>query len=150
MRAGTAVYGCDVLCAQEIIPLRRMTRLPGAPEYVRGLINVRGTIVTVIDLGARVEPGRAVTSDGVILLVRTASGTTGGGGGGGAGGATRLIGLVVEEVMDVEELVVEPVDRADAPGIVSGVGHAEATAGGGSAAVVVLDLDSLIKQVLHS
>src|SRR4051812_18987380 len=56
-RVGDALYGCEVEDAQEIIPMRSMTRLPGAPPFVRGLINVRGIIVTVIDLGARLAPG---------------------------------------------------------------------------------------------
>ena len=57
--AGT-VYGCDIGTVREIVPVRRATRLPGAPDYVRGLINLRGAIVTVIDLSRRVpawQPG---------------------------------------------------------------------------------------------
>ena len=59
-RVGGRLYGCDISDAQEIIPLRPMTRLPGAPAFVRGLINMRGTIVTVLDLRARLDPSAAI------------------------------------------------------------------------------------------
>jgi purine-binding chemotaxis protein CheW len=108
-----------------------MTRLPGAPAYVRGLINMRGTIVTVLDLGVRVDPSRAVTRDGSILLVRHGE---------------RLVGVVVEEVLDVRVLDIEDGDAAKSGGgaIVRGV----ASVDGG--AVVVLDFAALITQVLLS
>jgi len=54
-RVRGATYGCDIGATQEIIPLRPMTRVPGAPAYVRGLINMRGTIVTVLDLDALIK-----------------------------------------------------------------------------------------------
>ena len=127
-RVGGSVYGCDITEAREIIPLRPMTRLPGAPAFVRGLLNVRGTIVTVLDLGVRLDAGRAAITDGSILLVRHRE---------------RLVGLVVDEVADVRVLDVDA-DEGGGDGIVRGV----ATADG--APVVVLDLDTLIKQVLLS
>jgi purine-binding chemotaxis protein CheW len=119
------LYGCDIGDAQEIIPLRAMTRLPGAPPYVRGLINVRGLIVTVLDLGMRLDPSRAPARDGSILLIRHRE---------------RLVGLIVDEVADVRPLDVEVSDAAN--GIVRGI----ATVDGAPA--VLLDLDALIKQVL--
>ncbi len=135
-RVGDGVYGCDISEAREIIPLRPMTRLPGAPPFVRGLINMRGTIVTVLDLGARLDPSRGATSEGSILLVRHRE---------------RLVGLVVDSVADVRVLDVGagnegvgpgPVTAGGAGSIVRGVATAD------DASVVVLDLDALIKQVL--
>ena len=58
-RVGAAVYGCDIDDIREIVPFRQATRLPGAPAYVQGLINLRGTIVTVLDLGVRLAASRA-------------------------------------------------------------------------------------------
>ena len=54
-RVAGKTYGCDIDAVREIIPYRRATRLPGAPSFVQGLINLRGTIVTVLDLGTRLE-----------------------------------------------------------------------------------------------
>ena len=129
-RVGGATYGCGIGSAQEIIPLRPMTRVPGAPAYVRGLINMRGTIVTVLDLGVRLDPSRPQAADGSIVLLRYRD---------------RLVGVVVEEVVDLRTMDVEEEDasRRESP-IVRAVTTLD------DEPVVVLDLEVLIKQVLLS
>ena len=129
-RVGESLYGCDIGDTQEIIPLRSMTRLPGAPAYVRGLINVRGVIVTVLDLATRLNAVSGRTSDeGSILLVRHRD---------------RLVGAMVDAVSDVRVLEIDTDGAPSQGGVVRGV----ATVDGAS--VVVLDLDALIQQVLLS
>ncbi len=44
------LFGVDALQVQEILPYQEITSVPLAPEYVKGLINLRGQIVTVLDL----------------------------------------------------------------------------------------------------
>lgn len=130
-RAGATVFGCDTTNVHEIIPLHPATRLPGAPRYVRGLINIRGTIVTVLDLAVRLGAADEPAPNGSILLVRYRD---------------RVVGLSVDEVADVRPLEVERDDAAAASaaggGIVRGVASVD------DAPVVVLDLDALIQQVL--
>jgi purine-binding chemotaxis protein CheW len=135
-RVGANLYGCDIADAREIIPLRPATRLPGAPPFVRGLINIRGTIVTVLDLGQRLDPKRGPTKTGSILLVRHND---------------RVVGIVVDRVEDVRALstIIEGADAGvkgggGTAGIVKGIATSR------DATVVILDLDALIKQVLLS
>jgi purine-binding chemotaxis protein CheW len=129
-RVGAALYGCHINDAQEIIPLRPMTRIPGSPAFVRGLINMRGTIVTVLDLGVRLDPANRPASEGSILLIRHHE---------------RLVGVVVEEVVDVRPLVIDDDEARRSRGpVVRGVATFD------DAAVIVLDLDALITQVLLS
>ena len=129
-RVGNVVYGCDIGDAQEILPLRPATRLPGAPSYVRGLINVRGAIVTVLDVRVRLDPSRPPIEEGSILLIRYRD---------------RLVGLAVEEVVDVRELAIDPSGTSTSgAAITRGVATADAET------VVVLDVDALIRQVLLS
>jgi purine-binding chemotaxis protein CheW len=129
-RVGGATYGCGIDNAQEIIPLRPMTRVPGAPAYVRGLINMRGTIVTVLDLAVRLDPSRPQTTDGSILLLRYRD---------------RLVGLVVEQVVDLRAMDFDEEDMGE-----RGSPIVRAMTTMGDEPVVVLDLDVLIKQVLLS
>lgn len=127
---GQTSYAAGLGDAHEIIPLRPLTRVPGAPPYVRGLINVRGTIVTVLDLGARLDPTRAPLEEGSILLVRHGQ---------------RFAGIVVEEVADVRAFAFDDVDAAvSSKDVVRGVGQLDGTP------VIVLDLDALVTQVLLS
>ena len=85
-RIGETVYACDVHIVREVLRDRRTTRIPGAPEFVRGLLNVRGNVLTVLDVGCRLEPDRAPVEDGAIIIVQV-------------GG--RRVGLVVDEVLRV-------------------------------------------------
>jgi len=104
--------------------------MPGAPPFVRGLINVRGTIVTVLDLGARLDPSRAPVESGSIVLVRYRE---------------RLVGLAVEEVVDVRELAID-----EAPAGASGGPITRGVATTDDSTIVVLDLEALIRQILLS
>ncbi len=127
------VYGCEISAVREIIPYRRATRLPGAPPYVQGLINLRGTVITVIDLGTRLDRTRPQVRDagGSIILAEH---------------GTRVVGVAVDEVMDVRAITEEPVDAgiADAGGgVVRGFGHLE-----GDQVVVLIDIHTLLTQVL--
>src|SRR5215208_2382665 len=98
-RVAGKVYGCDIEEVREIIPYRRATRLPGAPPFVQGLINLRGTIVTMLDLGTRLDPSRApmrgADGGGSIILVEH---------------GTKVVGVAVEEVMDVQAIAEEQVE----------------------------------------
>lgn len=132
---GAHLYGCDVAEAREIVPLRPLTRLPGAPPFVRGLMNMRGTIVTVIDLGARIEPARGLTQQGSILLVRSRD---------------RVVGLVVDHVAEVRALEAASDSRAVVPGRAGTGGIVKGMATMDDTTVVMLDLEALIDQVLQS
>jgi len=100
-RAGGRVYACEVSAVREVVPLdarARLTRMPGAPHAVVGLLNVRGRIVTVLDAGAllhRAATASATTARGahaMALIVDC-----------GAYG----VGLAVERVADVRALRTE-------------------------------------------
>lgn len=80
-------FGIDVLKVQEIIRSQVMTRVPLAPSVVRGLINLRGQIVTAIDLRKRLDlPERAGGEPPVNVVVQTADGA---------------VSLLVDEIGDV-------------------------------------------------
>ncbi|HYT90044.1 MAG TPA: chemotaxis protein CheW [Gemmataceae bacterium] len=83
-------FGLDVLVVQEIIRCQQMTRVPLAPPVVRGLINLRGQIVTAIDLRRRLEfPDRRPDELPVNIVVRTDDGA---------------VSLLVDEIGDVLEV----------------------------------------------
>ena len=64
-------YGVAILCVQEIKGWDGVTRVPYAPHYLLGVMNLRGVIVPVIDLRARFGlPARAPDSSSVVIVVR--------------------------------------------------------------------------------
>jgi purine-binding chemotaxis protein CheW len=130
-RVGTRTYGIALDQVREIIPFRPATRLPGAPPYVCGLINLRGTIVTVIDVGVRLDGAPAGRVSGSVVLVDYGS---------------RLVGLAVDEALEVPHLAevdVEPTaPDGDSGAIVRAVGRLRDTV------VILLDAGEIIRQVL--
>jgi purine-binding chemotaxis protein CheW len=76
-RLDSHLFGLDVLDVQEIIRQQSVTRVPLAPKVVRGLINLRGRIVTVIDLRLRLGlEARAADRPAVNVVVRCAGDAT--------------------------------------------------------------------------
>ena len=91
-------FGVEVLKVQELIRYQEMTRVPLASRVVRGLINLRGQIVTAIDLRCRFDlPERAVDRVPMNVVVRTDDGA---------------VSLQVDEIGDVVEVHEEQFERA--------------------------------------
>lgn len=83
-------FGVDVLKVQEIIRHQAMTRVPLAPNEVKGLINLRGDIVTAIDLRRRLRlPDRPADAEPTNVVVRDEE---------------RAVALLVDEIGDVLEV----------------------------------------------
>jgi purine-binding chemotaxis protein CheW len=71
---GGEYFGIDVLSVQEVIRAQPMTRVPLAPGCVRGLINLRGQIVTAVDLRRRLGMPDRAAGDPLNVVVRTDDG----------------------------------------------------------------------------
>jgi purine-binding chemotaxis protein CheW len=96
-QVGGHVFGIDVTRVQEVVRFQPLTRVPLAPREVSGLINLRGQIITTIDLRRRLRladraPGERPTN----VLVSTAE------------GAVSLQVDLIEDVIDVDPSSIEP------------------------------------------
>ncbi len=85
---GDALCGMDILKVQEINKLLEMTEVPLAPDYVKGILNLRGQIVTVIDLGNKLSLSETTTSGETRNIIVNSNG--------------EYIGLLVDKIGDVE------------------------------------------------
>ncbi|MEA2040054.1 MAG: chemotaxis protein CheW [Thermodesulfobacteriota bacterium] len=84
---GEALCGMDILGIQEINKLFEITPVPGAPEYITGILNLRGLIVTIIDLGKKLGISSTGTGDDSRNIVVNSRG--------------EHVGLLVERISDV-------------------------------------------------
>jgi purine-binding chemotaxis protein CheW len=129
---GGSVFACDMESFREIAPTQRLTRLPGAPDTVCGLINLRGTIVTVIDGGVTLGKPACARTNGLTLLVDYFE---------------RLVGVGVDDVRDIHDVPVDqfgeaPADENIAAGVVTGIVEIDGRR------VSVLDIKTLVQQVI--
>ncbi len=97
---GEALCGMDILKIQEINKLIEMTRVPQAPEYVLGILNLRGEIVTIVDLGKKLSLKSTEMSDKTRNIIVNSNG--------------EHIGLMVEKISDVVQAEWEKVEAPPA------------------------------------
>lgn len=93
---GTDSYGLPVLNVREIIRLCPITPVPRMPDYVKGVINLRGTVIAVIDLRAKFEMPASTLGDRCCVIIVQIRSLT--------GGASTLMGAVVDAVEEVVNL----------------------------------------------
>jgi purine-binding chemotaxis protein CheW len=126
-RLGPEFYGIDIFRVNEIIRLREITPIPRTEPHIRGLVNLRGKTIPVVDLRIRMNlPEEADTESTRIIVVETAHGN---------------VGIVVDAVTEVASIGAESIDEAPqlvndvAAEFVRGVAKRE------SDLVTLLDLD---------
>lgn len=105
-RLGGDMYAVDIMRVKEIIRPQRLASLPKAPPFVEGVINLRGTVIPVIDLRRRFDLPLPEGERSDKLLIVSVAG--------------RLVGLVVDEVTGIETVPVKEIKPP--PDLVRGVG----------------------------
>jgi len=96
-------YGIPVLKVREIITMLHITMVPQMPPYVKGVINLRGKVIPVIDLRAKLGLAEApITENSCIVVVQIAM----------AAGEVKNIGLIVDAVEEVANVVEDEIEPA--------------------------------------
>jgi purine-binding chemotaxis protein CheW len=87
---GDEEYGVAILKVQEIRGYDSVTRLPDAPEFIKGVVNLRGTIVPVVDMRIKFNLPSVSYDESTVMIVLSV--------------ADRIVGVVVDSVSDVIRL----------------------------------------------
>ncbi len=98
---GGEAYAIGILAIKEIIENGQMTRVPMMPEFIRGVINLRGAVVPVIDLGVRFGSGATAMGRRTCIVILEVE----------SEGESHDVGILVDavnEVMDIAAADVEP------------------------------------------
>ena len=96
---GKEEYGIDILKVQEIRGYDAVTTIANAPDFIKGVINLRGTIVPIVDMRIKFNLGRAEYDQFTVVIILNV--------------AKRVVGIVVDAVSDVMTLL--PSQIKDAP-----------------------------------
>ena len=87
---GKEEYGIDILKVQEIRGYEAVTRIANAPEFVKGVINLRGIIVPIVDMRIKLHLGEPTYDQFTVVIILNIAG--------------RVVGMVVDSVSDVVTL----------------------------------------------
>ncbi|HOF58883.1 MAG TPA: chemotaxis protein CheW [Syntrophorhabdaceae bacterium] len=130
---GEEVFAIDVSHVREILEFNTVTKVPKTPEYMRGVINLRGSVVPVLDM--RLKFGMTMTERTVntcIIVVEVS-----------LDGETTVVGALVDSVQEVFEMEPEKIEPAPRIGIrlrtefIKGMGKRDDTF------IIILDIDKV-------
>ena len=97
-RLGEEEYGIDILKVQEIRGYEQPTRIANSPSFIKGVVNLRGVIVPIVDLRLKFNLGSAEYNDFTVVIILNLG--------------ARVVGIVVDSVSDVMELTPEQIKPA--------------------------------------
>src|SRR5512142_204064 len=127
---GREEYGVDILKVQEIRGYEKVTPIPAAPDYLKGVVNLRGTIVPVIDMRVKFGmPDPRYDTFTVVIILRLAH---------------RTIGIVVDAVSDVVALAPGEVKPAPQLGTVVDASFIAGLGTQNDRMVLLLDIEKLL------
>jgi purine-binding chemotaxis protein CheW len=127
-------YGVDILRVQEIKGWDKVTRIPHSPDYVLGVINLRGAVVPIVDLRRRFGLETIEFGPTTVIIVMRAAGAR----------SERTVGVVVDAVSEVYN--VDPAETKPPPDVCGGVDtvFVKALATIEEKMLILLDIDRLI------
>lgn len=97
---GGEVYGLEILKVQEIIGMMSVTRVPRTPEFMRGVINLRGKVIPVIDLRLKFGLDQVEDTERTCIIVVQVS----------KGDTTVIMGIIVDEVSEVLDIIEKQIE----------------------------------------
>lgn len=129
-RLGQEEYGIDILKVQEIRGYEKPTRIANAPEFIKGVVNLRGTIVPIVDMRLKFNCAKAEYNDFTVVIILHLR--------------SRVVGIVVDSVSDVMEL--QPENLRAAPEIDSVIDSSAVVGLGslGDRMLILLDIEKLM------
>jgi chemotaxis signal transduction protein len=131
---GGTDFGIPILKVKEILQFEGVTRVPGTPGSIRGVINVRGSVVPVVDLGVKFGKGEvAATKRTCVLVVETRSKED-----------SLTLGVIADAVSEVVDLATEDIEPPPAFGTGVRLDHITGMGKVGKGFVILLDIDRVL------
>ena len=123
-------YGINVMQVQEVLRYTEIAPVPGAPEYVLGIINLRGNVVTVIDTRSRFGlPYGDVSENSRIVIIEAEK---------------QVIGIMVDSVAEVVYLRSSEIDAAPAVGTEESAKFIQGVSNRDGQLLILVDLNKLL------
>ena len=133
---GDEEYGVDILSVQEIRSWEPVSRIPNVPDYEKGVVNLRGAIVPIIDLRERFGLGHLEYSPLTVVVVLQMQTEE---------GQTRIMGVVVDSVSDVIDVDKKTIQEAPNFGTKVSTEFINGLASVNDRMVMILDVKKLLK-----
>ena len=127
---GKEEYGIDILKVQEIRGYEPVTRIANAPAFIKGVVNLRGTIIPVVDMRIKFNLGTPTYDQFTVVIILNIAG--------------RVVGMVVDSVSDVMTLQPEQIKPAPEVGTVFDSDYLIGLGTLGERMLILVDIDKLM------
>lgn len=127
---GDEEYAIDILKVQEIRGYDGVTRIANTPDYIKGVINMRGVIVPVVDMRLKLHVGEAVYDQFTVMIILNLG--------------VRVVGMVVDGVSDVVALSEEQIRPAPEFGAALDTQYIQGLASIDERMAIVVDIEKLM------
>jgi len=127
---GSEQYGIDILKVQEIRGYESVTRIAGAPAFIKGVVNLRGSIVPIVDMRLKFDLGEASYTPFTVVIILNV--------------LARTVGIVVDGVSDVIQLLPDAIRPAPEFGAAVDTAYIEGLSEVGESMVIVMDIERLM------
>ena len=127
---GREEYGIDILKVQEIRGYEQVTRIANAPEFVKGVVNLRGIIVPIVDMRIKFQLGEPTYDQFTVVIILNIGG--------------RVMGMVVDSVSDVITLQPEQVKPAPTMGTAFNTDYLIGLGTLDARMLILIDIDKLM------
>lgn len=138
---GNEEYGVDILRVQEIKGWEKTTDIPNTPDYVMGVINLRGAVVPIVDLRVRFGLDNITYNDSTVVVIVRAEDSS---------GSHKIIGMVVDGVSDVHSVSQQTLQAAPSMSGTINTEYVKGLATVGDKMVIILHIDQLINDGILS
>lgn len=129
-RLGSEEYGIDILKVQEIRGYDTITQIANSPGYIKGVINLRGIIVPIIDMRIKFNLGHATYDQFTVVIILTV--------------VNQVMGIVVDGVSDVTTLTSEQMRQAPGLGSVIETEYITGLGTVGERMLILIDIEKLM------
>lgn len=124
------VYGVNVMQVQEVLRYTEIAPVPGAPDYVLGIINLRGNVVTIIDTRMRFGLSPAEITDNTRIIIIKVD--------------KQVVGILVDRVSEVVDLYQHEIDPAPNVGIDANSKFIKGVCYRNDCLMILIDLEKLL------
>jgi len=131
-RLGKEEYGVNIMQVKEIVTYKEPTKVPNTPDFIEGIINLRGQIIPIVSLKKRFNiSGESINDETRIIVMNLDS---------------KQVGFIVDAASEVRTISEEDIENA--PDIVAGIERKYITGIGkiGEKILILLDLDKLFSK----
>lgn len=127
---GHEEYGIDILKVQEIRGYEAVTKIANAPEFIKGVINLRGIIVPIVDMRIKFNLGNVTYDESTVVIILNV--------------ANRVVGMVVDGVSDVTTLKAEEIKPSPEFGSGLDTRYLQGLGTAGDRMIILVDIEKLM------